>query len=108
MKWYEDYNRFFNVFKNSGISVDETVFLLKNEEPQKEHYIGFLPEYNKPYWAGYCDIPNGCEFKTAEELFNAKIYDGRSIKDRWNEIEIYEISGVAIEEWATVFGIEVY
>lgn len=107
MKWYKDYNRFFDVFKNSGSNVDETLFRFKDEKSQQDHYIGFLPEYDEPYWAGYCDNPEGCSFKTAEELFSAGIFNGRSIKDRWNDIEILEISGVAIDEWATVFGIKV-
>ncbi len=107
MKWYEDYNKFFKIFKISGVYVDETAFYFKNDINQVEHYIGFLPEYDKPFWAGYCDISNGCEFKTAEELFNAKIYDSKSIKQRWNEIVFIQIAGVDINEWADVFGIKV-
>ena len=97
MKWYEDYNRFFEFFKRSGTSVDETVFYYKSEADQTGHYIGFTPEYDEPYWAGYCDIPNGCSFKTAEELFDAKIYDGKSIKDRWEELVLITIGFVSAE-----------
>ena len=107
MKWYEDYNKFFKIFKRSGVYVDETAFCFKDDINQAEHYIGYLPEYDKPYWAGYCDVPNGCNFKTAEELFNAEIYDGKSIKDRWNEIVFIQISGIDIDEWADVFGVNV-
>ena len=107
MKWYEDYDSFFKVFKRSGSAADETAFYFKNDKNQVERYIGYLPKYAKPYWAGHCDVPNGCDFKTAEELFNAKIYDGKSIKDRWNEILFIQISGVDINEWADVFRIKV-
>lgn len=78
----------------------------KTDLNQNNHYIGYLPEYDKPYWAGYCDIPNGFEFKTAEELFLAKIYDGKSIKDRWNEIAFIQIFGMDIDEWADAFKIK--
>ena len=46
------------------------------------------------FWAGYgCDIPNGAEFPSAEEFFEAPIYRGKSIKDRWDEITWYDIDG---------------
>ena len=46
------------------------------------------------YWAGYgCDIPNGTEFPTTQALFDAPIYGGRSICDRWNEITWHMIDG---------------
>lgn len=56
----------------------------------------FLPQ---PYWAGYCDVPDGCEFKTAQELFEAKIYDGKSIKDRWSELVIINFGGISVYDW---------
>lgn len=99
MKWYEDYNRFLNIFINSGTAADETTFYFKNEEADKLHYIGYIPGYEKPYWAGYCDIPDGCAFYTAEELFNAEIYDEKSIHDRWSEIVFCEFGGISIESW---------
>ena len=104
--WYEDFDKFLSVFIKSGTNADETVFYFKNDINEVEHYIGFLPQYEEPYWAGLCDIENGCSFKTAEELFNAKIYDGKSIKDRWNEVVLLEIASIGIDEWAEVFGIE--
>lgn len=62
-------------------------------------YIGYLSQHEKPYWAGYCDIEDGCEFKTAKELFEAKIYDKRSIKDRWDELVLINIGGISADDW---------
>lgn len=46
------------------------------------------------YWAGAgCDIHNGAGFPTARALFEAPIYEGRSIKQRWAEIEWHMIDG---------------
>ena len=84
------------MFRN-GFGVDETVFYFNDDKEQREHYIGYISKYDKPYWAVYCDIDNGVEFKTADELFNAKIYDGKSIKDRWEQIVLTEIGGLSIE-----------
>lgn len=81
-----------------GFGVDETVFYFDDDKEQQEHYIGYIPTYDKPYWAGYCDIDNGTEFKTADELFNAKIYNGKSIKERWSHLILVEIGGLSIDD----------
>lgn len=90
------YDELLELFKK-GDMVDETMFQFVTETC--EHYLGFLPEYDEPYWAGYCDIEDGFTCKTAEELFNAPIYHGKSLKDRWNEIVIVNIGGIYIDDW---------
>lgn len=46
------------------------------------------------YWASCgCDIQNGTEYPTAQALFDAPIFGGRSIRDRWDEITWLEIDG---------------
>jgi hypothetical protein len=82
-----------------GKNIDETMFYFDDDEIETEHYIGYLPQYSMPYWAGYCDVENGCEYKTAEELFNAPIYNGRSIKDRWEHLVLVSIEGISIADW---------
>ncbi|WP_027407152.1 hypothetical protein [Anaerovibrio sp. RM50] len=99
MKWYEDYNTFLARFESSGELMDETTFYFRNEEKEEIHYIGCLLNYDNPYWVGYCDMPDGCEFSTAKEMFEAKIFDGRSIKERWNELVIVGIGGIRIKDW---------
>lgn len=99
MKWYEDYNKFFEEFVSQGINADETTFYFKSESDDVIHYIGYLPQYEKPYWVGCCDVSEGTEFLTAEEMFSAKIFEGMSIKERWNEIVICEFGGISIESY---------
>ncbi|MEY8428528.1 hypothetical protein AALA00_12595 [Lachnospiraceae bacterium 46-15] len=99
MKWYEDYDFMLAQFKKGDERVDETMFYFRSDPEEVEHYIGYLSQYDKPYWAGYCDVPDGCEFKTAEELFEAKIYDGKSIKDRWEELVLVNIGGISVDDW---------
>ncbi|MGN0612362.1 MAG: hypothetical protein ACI4JB_00540 [Porcipelethomonas sp.] len=84
---YEELIRLFCI----GDGIDETVFYFDDDPDKTEHYIGYLPQYDKPYWAGYCDIENGCEFSTAEELFGAKIYDGRVNKGKMGAFCTYGI-----------------
>lgn len=97
MKWYEDYDFIFRQFAKGNRRVDETVFRFASDPEGIVRYIGYLPEYGEPYWAGLCDVPDGCGFRTAKELFEAKIYDGRSIKDRWDEVALLEMGGVGID-----------
>lgn len=94
MKWYEDYDTIFSLFNKGHHLIDETMFIFRTDPNEAEHYIGYLPQYEKPYWAGLCDVRDGCEFKTAKELFEAKIYDGQSIKERWPELILELIGGM--------------
>ena len=91
-----DFELYFRQLK-TGLNVNETCFCFEGDET--EHYIGFLSKYEKPYWAGLCDIKNGCEFNTAEELVNAPIYSGKSLLERWNEGVICTIEGLDLEVW---------
>ncbi|MBE6844180.1 MAG: hypothetical protein E7508_00505 [Ruminococcus sp.] len=91
---YEELLEMFRI----GSGIDETVFYFDDDPSETDHYIGFLPQYDKPYWAGYCDIKDGTEFETAEQLFNAKIYGGKSIKERWNHLVLTEIGGINTDD----------
>lgn len=94
------YDELLYYFENDGkYPIDETTFYFDDDPDKIIHYIGCLRQYEKPYWAGYCDISDGCEFFTAEELFTAKIYNNKSIKDRWKNIVIVEIGGMATADW---------
>ena len=99
MEWYQDYDFILAQFAKGDYRVDETTFYFRSDPKEVEHYIGYLSQYEKPYWAGYCDIEDGCEFKTAKELFEAKIYDGQSIKERWSELVFINIGGISVGDW---------
>lgn len=94
------YERLLYCFENDDkYPIDETIFYFDDDPEEEHHYIGCLRQYEKPYWAGYCDIPDGCEFLTAHELFTAKIYDQQSIKDRWKHLVLVELCGIPAENW---------
>lgn len=62
-----------------GVSINETCFYITDDPSESEHFLGFLPQYEKPYCVGYCDIPDGTDFYSAEELINARIFEGKSL-----------------------------
>lgn len=87
----------------AGKNIDETCFYFCDDKNETEHYLGYLPKYGKPYWIGYCDIDGGVEFAEAEELVSAPVFDGRSLKERWNEVRIISIEGSCLDDWLEFF-----
>lgn len=85
-------------------SIDETSFYFEDDPNEEEHMLGCLRDYDKPYWIGYCDIPDGAEYYTALELLTAKIFDGRSIQDRWDHIVFCNIGMLDAETWLDIYG----
>lgn len=83
--------------------VDETRFYFNDDADKSEHYLGCLRAFQKPYWVGYCDVPDGCEFDTAYELLNAPIYDGRSLRERWENVVFEEIGGLSVDDWLKLY-----
>lgn len=87
----------------AGKNINETQFYFADDPDEMDHYLGYLPQYDLPYWVGYCDIEDGAEFKTADELINAPIFDGQSLKNRWDMVRIVSIEGVSLEDWLECF-----
>ena len=100
------FETFQKILENDDIFlIDETLFYFDDEpENNREHYLGCIRDYDKPYWVGYCDIPNGCEFYTASDLLNAKIFDGYSINERWEHLVFENIGGIWINDWLAYYG----
>ena len=95
-----DFSSFFR-YLEAGVYINETCFYFSDDADETERYLGFLPQYDEPYWVGYCDIPDGAEFQTAEDLVSARIYHGKSLKERWDSVQIISIMGIPFDEWQT-------
>ena len=94
------FDKFLWIFENDDrFLIDETVFYFDDDPEETEHYLGCLRQYDKPYWAGYCDIKDGYECLTAYELLTTPIYNGKSIKDRWENVVFVEIGGIGVDDW---------
>ena len=83
----------------AGMNVDETSFTFEKDNQDLLRYIGYSEHDPLPYWAGLCDLPDGRRFQTADELFEAKLYDGKSLKERWDEVTIYSIYSLPLDDW---------
>ena len=64
----------------------------REDEKQLISYEQLLDSnLEKPYHARYFDEEDIHYFSTADELFNAPVYENESIKDRWNTVVIIRI-----------------
>ena len=81
--------------------IDETIFNFTSDDPDYERFLGCLTDVrpNKLYWAGYCDLPDGFDAATADELFDAPIYDGKSLKERWGEVNLLAFGWIEPDEY---------
>ncbi len=93
-----NFDYFFRQLK-AGLNIDETRFYFRDDPEEEEHYLGYCRGYPKPYWIGYCDIKDGADFWTAEELVNAPIFNGKSLKDKWEYVCICGIEGLPLDDW---------
>ena len=93
-----DWDFFFRQLQ-AGLNIDETCFYFTDDPNENEHYLGYLPNCKKPYWVGYCDIDGGCEFTNATELVNAPIFNGKTLRERWNNVVICHIEGCNLDDW---------
>lgn len=87
------------LFQSGHAAIDETSFFFSDDPEKEEHFIGFLPQQERPYWVGLCDIEGGCDFLSAEDLFSAKVFDGRSLHDRRKNVVLLQIGGLGVDDW---------
>lgn len=52
-----------------------------------------------PFWIGYCDVPDGVGFETAEQLVNAPVFGGKSMRNVWPQMEIDGVAGMPVDIW---------
>ena len=90
---------FFYYQLEAGKRINETRFYFADDEREEEHFLGYMPQCEKPYWVGFCDIPNGTAFPTAQELVTARIFQGKSLQERWQNVRIVSIEGVSLKDW---------
>ena len=74
-------------------NIESTEFYFSDDPYKRIHTIGYDSNLEKPYHARYFDEKDIHYFSTADELFNAPVYENESIKDRWKNVVIIRIGG---------------
>ena len=95
-----EYEALYKLFDEKRANINDTSFRFRSDPEGIERFMGFQPRNGLPYWLGYCDVEGGCNFKTAAEMFEAPVFGGRSVKDRWVEVELITIGAIDIDEWS--------
>ena len=81
------------------IDGEYTIFGYLKEAKAWQGWRWVTTHYDRPFWIGDCDIPNGVDFATAEELVNAPVFGGKSMREVWPQMEIDGAAGMPVEAW---------
>lgn len=77
----------------------ETSFCIEDDAEYGYCWLGCL-RGETPYWFGL--VPDGSqthEFSTAEELIDAKVFRGKSIRELWPKVRFYTIGDIDPTTW---------
>ena len=107
-----DYDLFLRCLTECADRIDETEILFLDDEDRGECIMGYIPYimlnnrdkrvFENPYWIGTgCDVKDGADFLTAEDMLQAKVYGGRSIKEAWDKVCVLNLGMVPLEDWFT-------
>ncbi|UXS45394.1 hypothetical protein [Staphylococcus delphini] len=93
---------FFNLL-NNGLKLDNLAFSFKSDNNDICCFIGCINWGEIAYselFSGYSELK---AFENIEEMFNSKIFNGKSLKERWPEVVIDNINGMPFGDWLTQF-----
>lgn len=96
MSKLDSYYLFQEFRKGEGI---EVAFDFEGNYDDFFYYIGYDKEKEKPYWARRSDKQEVNAFTCADALFETKLYDGKSLKERWSDVTIYSVNGLSLSDW---------
>ncbi len=93
----------YDYFRERLIAKDgvyEINFHITDNEDYQDVWMGYCNEH-KEYWFGRIkgSEENGYDFETADELLNAKVFDGKSMVELWDKAEFDLINGVSTHTW---------
>lgn len=93
------FGEFFRIMNTIGIG--EMSFSVKNHENYKHCWLGVaIKHYELIFWLGLAEDDRGYfEFKSLDVMINATVFNGSSLKELWNDIEIGSIDGVCEEDY---------
>ena len=89
-------------FETQGVYCVEIAFSVKMREKFSSCWMGKMPEEKSKadlYWFGLTeDGDNAFDYRTFEEFVSAKVFDGRSLFEIWDEVIISAIDGCDPDE----------
>lgn len=92
----------YDLFKDKlkkGDDLYENNFEIIGDDYFDDCWIGYSEEFNE-YWFGLTpDGSNAYDYKTADEILNAPVFNGKSMHELWNKVKFYSINGLGAKDW---------
>ncbi len=84
-----------------GNNIYENNFYIEGSDKYDDCWIGFSENGDrKSYWFGLnSGEENAYEYKTADEILNAKVFDGKSMHELWDKVYFCSINGISAMDW---------
>ena len=102
--------KFLEIFTSEPRLLNESEFRFASDpiSPKQPGYctermIGWMSNQSKPYWIGGCDNDADAQFSSAEELMDAPVFGGKSLRERWDEIMLHSLMSINPDEWMNLF-----
>lgn len=95
------FQKFYEIFEKYGFS--ESVLRVKNSKKFQYVWFGVTQNPHKDnellYWFESEEDNLSCDFSSLDDFVNAKIFDGNSLKEIWDNIEIIALDCISPEEY---------
>lgn len=84
-----------------GNNVYENNFYIEGSNKYDDCWIGLSENSGcKLYWFGLnSGEENNYEYKTADEILNSKVFDGKSMHELWDKVYFCSINGISAMDW---------
>ena len=96
-----EFKKFYDIFNKYGFS--ESTFRIKDSNKFQNVWFGVTPNPHKgnelTYWFGSKEDNISCDFSTLDDFVDAKIFDGKSLKEIWDNVEITSLDCIDPNEY---------
>ncbi|HFU4202989.1 TPA: hypothetical protein ACGO8F_000561 [Streptococcus suis] len=92
------YDYFLQEFE-AGMMPGEINFSFETDDVDVLRSFGYSKEAEQPYWIRENKHMDERSFTSSAPLFSSLLFDGKSLRERWNEVVIYSIAGQSLNDW---------
>ena len=96
--WYKDMDFLCEQLQRECVMLENVDFFFSDDPRKKIYKIGFCKGVLiDPYVISTCDLEEGLSMVTPQEIFEAKVFRGRSLKEQWDRVVITEMNDVGVK-----------
>lgn len=97
-----EFEKFYEIFKKYGFC-ECSARINKGLNKFQNIWFGVMQNPNKSneltYWFGSEENNSSCNFSTLDDFVNAQIFDGKSLKEIWDSVELTSLDGLDPNEY---------